>query len=104
MICSKFSRVGEKRAYRKVNIDENEYTVHTLRHTCATLLYRSGVDIKKIQELLGHVQIDTTEIYTHLNDIEVKEVMNKHPLAYFKMEDALSMIFENVPKNFKHKP
>ncbi len=54
-----------KRAYRKANIDENIYTVHTLRHTCATWLYRAGIQIKTIQELLGHVQIDTTEIYAH---------------------------------------
>lgn len=79
-----------KRAYRKANLDEEIYTVHTLRHTCATLLYRAGVNIKTIQELLGHVQIDTTEIYTHLNDQEVKDVMLNHPLAQFKMADALA--------------
>ena len=44
------------------------YSVHTLRHTCATLMYRNGTDIKTIKELLGHVQIDTTEIYTHLHN------------------------------------
>ncbi len=79
-----------KRAYKKANLDEQVYTVHTLRHTCATLLYRAGVHIKTIQELLGHVQIDTTEIYTHLNDQEVLEVMMNHPLAQFKMADALA--------------
>lgn len=79
-----------KRAYRKAELDENVYTVHTLRHTCATLLYRSEVNIKTIQELLGHVHIDTTEIYTHLDNQEVKDVMFEHPLAQFKMEDALA--------------
>lgn len=79
-----------KRAYRKAELDENVYTVHTLRHTCATLLYRSGVNIKTIQELLGHVHIDTTEIHTHLDNQEVKDVMFEHPLAQFKMEDALA--------------
>lgn len=53
-----------KRAYRKANLDENIYSVHTLRHTCATILYKAGCNIRTIQELLGHVQIDTTEIYT----------------------------------------
>lgn len=43
-----------------------------------------------IQELLGHVHIDTTEIYTHLDNQEVKDVMFEHPLAQFKMEDALA--------------
>lgn len=79
-----------KRAYKKANLDETIYTVHTLRHTCATLLYRAGVNLKTIQELLGHVQIDTTEIYTHLDNQEVKNVMFNHPLAQFKMADALA--------------
>ena len=79
-----------KRAYKKSALDENIYTVHTLRHTCATLLYRAGVNIKTIQELLGHVKIDTTEIYTHFDNKEVKEVMLNHPLSQFKMEDALA--------------
>lgn len=52
------------RAYDKTGLDSKVYTVHTLRHTCATLLYKAGNDIKTIQEILGHVQIDTTEIYT----------------------------------------
>ena len=79
-----------KRAYKKANLDEHVYTVHTLRHTCATLLYRVGVDIKTIQELFGHVRIDTTEIYTHLTNQEVQEIMLNHPLAQFKMADSLA--------------
>lgn len=46
--------------------------------------------LKTIQELLGYVQIDTTEIYTHLHNQEVLEVMMNHPLAQFKMENALA--------------
>ncbi len=68
-----------KRAYRKANLDENIYSVHTLRHTCATILYKAGCNIRTIQELLGHVQIDTTEIYTHLHD---QEVQDKKSLLY----------------------
>lgn len=79
-----------KRAYAKADIKDDIYAVHTLRHTCATLLYRNGTDIKTIQELLGHVQVDTTEIYTHLHDQEVMDAMLEHPLAQFKMENALA--------------
>lgn len=79
-----------KRAYRKANLDENIYSVHTLKHTCATLLYKAGCNIRTIQELLGHVQIDTTEIYTHLHDQEVMDVMLNHPLAQYKIADALA--------------
>lgn len=79
-----------KKAYKKANIDDENYCVHTLRHTCATLMYKAGTDIKTIQEILGHVQIDTTEIYTHLHNKEVMELMYKHPLSKFKMADALA--------------
>ena len=77
-----------KKAYKCASISYENYSVHTLRHTCATLLYRNGVNIKTIQELLGHVQLDTTEIYTHLYDQEVKDAMLDHPLSQFKMADA----------------
>ena len=46
------------------------------------------VDIITIQEILGHVQIDTTEIYTHLHDQEVMDAMLDHPLSQFKMANA----------------
>ena len=78
-----------KKAYKLAGIDDEDYCVHTLRHTCATLLYRNGIDIRTLQELLGHVQIDTTEIYTHLHDQEVMDAMLDHPLSQFKMANAL---------------
>ncbi len=58
---------------------------HSLRHTCATyfitILYRSGIDIKAIQELLGHTKVEITEIYTHLYDEEVFDVTQNHLLS-----------------------
>lgn len=77
-----------KLAYKKANIKNDNYCVHTLRHTCATLLYRTGINIRTIQELLGHAQIDTTEIYTHIYDKKVMEAMVNHPLGSFMMTDA----------------
>lgn len=79
-----------KKAYKKVGIDEDEYSVHTLRHTCATLMYKNGIDINTIREFLGHVQIDTTEIYTHLHDKDVMKAMKEHPLSQFKIANALA--------------
>ena len=79
-----------KKAYILAGIDEKRNTVHTLRHTCATLMYRSGINIRTIQEMLGHAFIDTTEIYTHLHNQEVKTTMLEFPLAEFKMADALA--------------
>ncbi len=78
-----------KEAYKKAELDETKYATHTLRHTCATLLYRNGTDIKTIQEVLGHVQIDTTEIYTHLYNKEVMDAMLGHPMSNFMMADAV---------------
>ena len=84
--CS-INRLVDK-AYIKAGLDPSNYGVHTLRHTCATILYKSGIDIKVIQELLGHVQIDTTEIYTHIHDQEVMDAMLDHPLSQYKMANA----------------
>ena len=79
-----------KTAYKDCGLNYNKYTVHTLRHTCATLLYRNGIDIKIIKELLGHAEIETTDIYTHLYDKDVEKEMLNHPLNKFKISDALA--------------
>ena len=52
-------------------------------------MYKNGIDIKIIKEVLGHVRIDTTEIYTHLHNEDVMKAMLEHPLSQFKMADAL---------------
>ena len=74
------------------NIDNKTYSVHTLRHTCATLLYRAGIHIKTIQAFLGHVRIDTSEIYTHLYNKDVEDAMLGHPLSKFKIANALAFV------------
>lgn len=78
-----------KQAYLLAGVDNEKYSAHTLRHTCATLLYRNGIDIKTIQEILGHVQVDTTQIYTHLHNEKVQSAMLGHPLSKFKIADAI---------------
>lgn len=67
---------------RLAGIDSNKYSVHKLRHTAATLMYQYGnVDIRALQVLLGHESIATTQIYTHVNDEQVRLAVESNPLA-----------------------
>ncbi len=64
------------------NLDPNKFTPHKLRHTAATLMYRYGnVDIRSLQEVLGHESIQTTEIYTHIDDTQLKKAVESNPLS-----------------------
>ncbi len=66
----------------EAGLDSRKYSVHKLRHTAATLMYQYGeVDIRALQELLGHESISTTEIYTHVNSDQVRSAVEKNPLA-----------------------
>lgn len=63
-------------------LDPNKYTTHKLRHTAATLMYKYGeVDIRALQEILGHESISTTEIYTHVDNEQIKNAVENNPLA-----------------------
>lgn len=79
-----------KQAYIEAGLDENNYNVHSLRHSFATILYKSGVDIRLLQILLGHSRIETTQIYTHMYSEILMNAMQGHPMSHFKMEDALA--------------
>ena len=66
----------------KAGLDTKKYSVHKLRHTAATLMYQYGqVDIRALQELLGHESISTTEIYTHVNNEQIRNAVESNPLA-----------------------
>ncbi len=66
---------------KKTSINKN-ITPHTFRHSFATIMLDEGASIKTVQELLGHVSLNTTSIYTHLTNEEVKRAyLNSHPRA-----------------------
>ena len=71
-----------KKNLEKPGLDTKKYSTHKLRHTAATLMYQYGsVDIRALQELLGHESISTTEIYTHVDNSQVRDAVERNPLA-----------------------
>lgn len=66
-------------------LDSKGYSVHKLRHTAATLMYQSGhVDVRVLKDILGHEQLNTTQIYTHISDEQMENAMAQNPLAKIK--------------------
>lgn len=68
-------------------LDSTKYSAHKLRHTAATLMYQNGVDIRTLQNVLGHTNLDTTMIYTHIDDVHVREAADRNPLAQIKRSE-----------------
>lgn len=71
-----------KKYLEKIGLGGPGYSVHKLRHTAATLMYRYGhVDIRVLQDILGHENLGTTEIYTHTSSQQMEDAANSNPLA-----------------------
>ena len=67
-------------------LDPTQYSAHKLRHTAATLMLSQGVDVKTVQEVLGHEHLNTTEIYTHIENTELKIAAEANPLSDFSAD------------------
>ncbi len=72
-----------KKHLSAAGIDSTKYSSHKLRHTAATLMLHSGVDVRTLQELLGHEHLNTTEIYTHVENEGLREAAQLSPLSGF---------------------
>lgn len=71
-----------KKHITNAEILDNTYTPHKLRHTAATLMYKHGnVDIRSLQNILGHESISTTQIYTHIDDDKLRAAVRSNPLS-----------------------
>jgi site-specific recombinase XerD len=76
-----------KRHLLAAGLDPKKYSPHKLRHTAATLMYQHGnVDIRALQQILGHESVATTQIYTHIDDKRLRSALNAHPLSHAKKD------------------
>lgn len=67
-------------------LEYKHYSTHKLRHTAATLMYQTGkVDVRVLKEILGHEQLNTTQIYTHVSNKGMEDAINNNPLANVKL-------------------
>lgn len=73
-----------KNSLRRAGLDADKYSSHKLRHTAATLMLQNGVDVRTLQELLGHDNLNTTQIYTHVDNSELRIAADANPLAHFE--------------------
>lgn len=70
-----------KKALLTAGLDPQQYSAHKLRHTAATLMLSNGVDVKTLQEVLGHENLNTTQIYTHIESTELKIAAEANPIS-----------------------
>ena len=71
----------------RAGLSNKKLSVHKLRHTAATLMYQNGVDVRTLKEVLGHQNLDTTMIYTHVVDENLKNAAEKNPLSNVKPKE-----------------
>lgn len=74
-----------KKHLLEAGLDSTQFSVHKLRHTAATLMLSNGVDLKTLQEVLGHENLNTTQIYTHVESTELKIAAEANPLSKIKL-------------------
>lgn len=84
-ISAKQVQVTVKKYLQNAGIDSRRYSTHKLRHTAATLMYKYGkVDIRSLQQILGHESIATTEIYTHVDSEQLHNAVDSNPLSQIR--------------------
>ena len=77
-----------KKALLQAGLDSSQFSAHKLRHTAATMMLSGGVDVKTVQEVLGHENLNTTQIYTHIENTELKIAAEANPLSKLDFSDS----------------
>ena len=77
-----------KQRLKKAGLDASLYSSHKLRHTAATLMLQNGVDVRTLQEVLGHENLNTTQIYTHVDNAELRMAASATPLSKVRRKKA----------------
>lgn len=72
----------------EAGLDSSKYSAHKLRHTAATLMLHNGVDVRTLQELLGHEHLNTTQIYTHVENEQLRAAAQMSPLSELTRGDG----------------
>lgn len=75
-----------KKHLADAGLDSTQYSAHKLRHTAATLMLQNGVDVRTLQEVLGHDHLNTTQIYTHVDSDELRVAARANPLASVRQQ------------------
>ena len=78
-----------KKHLSDAGLDSTKYSAHKLRHTAATLMLQNGVDVKAVQEVLGHEHLNTTEIYTHIDNESLRVAAKANPLSKVKIQGKI---------------
>ena len=73
-----------KKRFTAAGLDSTKYSAHKLRHTAATLMLQNGVDVRTLQEVLGHEHLNTTQIYTHVDSDALRGAAQANPLGNMK--------------------
>ena len=78
-----------KKHLSQAGLDSTQYSSHKLRHTAATLMLQNGVDVRAVQEVLGHEHLNTTEIYTHIDNEALRVAAKANPLSQVKTKGKI---------------
>lgn len=78
-----------KKHIAAAGLDSTQYSAHKLRHTAATLMLQNGVDVRTLQEVLGHDHLNTTQIYTHIDNEDLRTAARANPLSQIKKKKVV---------------